>query len=253
MAPVALAAVWFGGVWFALLTALGAAVIAWEWGQLCHGGRLGPAGMGVVAVVLLAVLLAATGEFLVSLGILVLGTGIVLAAARFGSEREPGLAALGPLWLGVPCVALLWLASDPATGRATVLWIFGVVWATDICAYIAGRSIGGPKLAPRWSPSKTWSGLVGGILGAAAVGAITALIMNAPISALVTVSAALAVVEQFGDLAESIAKRRFGVKDASALIPGHGGLLDRVDGLLAVAPAVALLSLVGGGSVLTWR
>jgi phosphatidate cytidylyltransferase len=132
--------------------------------------------------------------------------------------------------------------------------MFVVVWATDVGAYAIGRQLGGPLLAPRWSPRKTWAGLLGGIGCAALAGWATAGVLGvAPVLPLVLISAGLAVVEQFGDLAESVAKRRFGVKDASGLIPGHGGLLDRLDGLLAVIPAVALLILIGGGNVLTWR
>jgi phosphatidate cytidylyltransferase len=132
--------------------------------------------------------------------------------------------------------------------------MLAVVWATDIGAYTIGRQIGGPLLAPKWSPRKTWAGLMGGVVCAALAGWAMAGVLGAtPVLPLVLVSAGLAIVEQFGDLAESVAKRRFGVKDASSLIPGHGGLLDRLDGLLAVIPAVALLTLLGGGSVLTWR
>jgi phosphatidate cytidylyltransferase len=162
--------------------------------------------------------------------------------------------AAGSLWVGFPCIILLWLVQSGSAGRGTLLWLFGVVWATDIGAYAAGRQLGGPLLAPRWSPRKTWAGLIGGILCAALAGWATARLLGAAaVLPLVMVSAGLAIVEQFGDLAESVAKRRFGVKDASSLIPGHGGLLDRLDGLLAVIPAVALLTLFGGGSVLTWR
>jgi phosphatidate cytidylyltransferase len=154
----------------------------------------------------------------------------------------------------LPCVLLLWLAAAEEAGRHTLLWIFAVVWATDIGAYAIGRQLGGPRLAPRWSPRKTWAGLIGGAGCAALAGWATARLLGASsVLPLVLVSAGLAIVGQFGDLAESVAKRRFGVKDSSGLIPGHGGLLDRLDGLLAVIPAVALLTLIGGGSVLTWR
>jgi phosphatidate cytidylyltransferase len=253
MAPVALAAAWAGGPWFAALIALGGVVAAWEWSRLCHAGAFGPSGVAVVASVLVAIVLAAAARPAPGLAAAVLGAVATFGISRALGEPAPGLTALGTLWVGIPCVALLWLASDPQTGRASVLWVFAVVWATDIGAYAAGKTLGGPRLAPRMSPSKTWTGLAGGVLSAGMVGIVTGLVLNTTTLPLLGVSAALAVVEQFGDLAESVAKRRFGVKDASALIPGHGGLLDRVDGLLAVAPVVALLSLVGGSSVLTWR
>jgi phosphatidate cytidylyltransferase len=134
------------------------------------------------------------------------------------------------------------------------VWIFAVVWATDIGAFAAGRTFGGPRLAPRFSPNKTWAGLSGGVVCAAAVGGVTAMLMaSTSVIALVLLSGVLAVVAQAGDLAESIAKRHFGVKDSSGLIPGHGGLLDRLDGMLTVIPAVAVLTLCSGNSVLAWR
>jgi phosphatidate cytidylyltransferase len=253
MAPVALAAIWLGGAYFAALIALGGAVGGWEWARLCNAGRFGPSGVLVAATLLLAIVLAAFSAVPSGLLAAVIGALAVVLVSRMRGEAAPGLTALGVLWLAIPCVALIWLASQPELGRPTVLWIFALVWATDIGAYFAGKTFGGPRLAPQMSPSKTWSGLAGGIVFAGIVGLVTASVLNSTVLLISGVSAALAVVEQFGDLAESVAKRRFGVKDASALIPGHGGLLDRVDGLLAVVPVVALLSLVGGSSVLTWR
>ena len=148
---------------------------------------------------------------------------------------------------------LLWLAQRDGSGRATLLWMLAIVWATDIGAYAFGSRIGGPRLAPRWSPRKTWAGLLGGIFCAALAGWAAAWLLDGTaVLPLVMLSAGLAIVGQFGDLAESAAKRRFGVKDSSDLIPGHGGLLDRLDGLLAVIPAVALLTALRGGSVLAW-
>jgi phosphatidate cytidylyltransferase len=134
----------------------------------------------------------------------------------------------------------MWLRQDPQVGLAVTLWILALVWATDTGAYFAGRLIGGPKLAPAISPKKTWSGLLGGMIAAAVVGAAAAALREdwAP-ATLAAASVILAVIAQGGDLLESSIKRHFGVKDASGLIPGHGGLMDRVDGLLTVAIAVA--------------
>jgi phosphatidate cytidylyltransferase len=253
LAPVAVAAAWAGWPWLPIVTAAAGAVMAWEWARLCGSGRIGASGALLIATTLAAIAVAAAAGFIAAIVVSALGAVLVFTAAR----REPGGQAwwlgVGTLWVALPCVLLLWLARLDQTG-GTVLWIFALVWATDIGAYAAGRQLGGPRLAPSWSPRKTWAGLAGGVVCAALAGWGTAGLLGlSPVLPLVLLSAALAIVEQFGDLAESVAKRRFGVKDTSALIPGHGGLLDRLDGLLAVIPAVALLSLVGGGSVLEWR
>jgi phosphatidate cytidylyltransferase len=259
LAPLPVAAIWFGGVWLVLLTALAAAGMAWEWGRLCRGDRAATLGamqaeIVLVGVVLATVAISALGAAGLALAAALAGAGMVFWAARRGPDPKPGWTALGTLWVALPCICLLWLARQETVGRATLLWLLAVVWATDIGAYAIGRSLGGPRLAPRWSPRKTWAGFVGGTVCAALAGVATALTLGVPSAApLVLVSAGLAIVAQFGDLAESLAKRRFGVKDSSGLIPGHGGLLDRLDGLLAAIPAVALLTLIRGHSVLAWR
>ena len=254
LAPLPIAAIWFGSPWLPLLTALAAAVMAWEWGRLCRGGHFGRIGLVLVGVVLVSVAVAALASAQLALATAVLGAAAVFWAARERRDLDPQWTAFGALWVALPCVCLLWLARDGSTGRATLLWVLAVVWATDIGAYVAGRALGGPRLAPRWSPRKTWAGLTGGIACAAFAGWATAAWLEiSPALPVALVSAGLAVIEQFGDLAESAAKRRFGVKDSSGLIPGHGGLLDRLDGLLAVIPVVALLTLIGGRSLLAWR
>ena len=254
LAPLPIAAIWFGSPWLPLLTALAAAVMAWEWGRLCRGGHFGKSGVVLVGAVLVSVAVAALASAQLALGTAVLGAAVVFWAARERRDLDPQWTAFGALWVALPCVCLLWLARDGSTGRATLLWVLAVVWATDIGAYVAGRALGGPRLAPRWSPRKTWAGLAGGIACAAFAGWATAAWLDiSPALPVALVSAGLAVIEQFGDLAESVAKRRFGVKDSSGLIPGHGGLLDRLDGLLAVIPVVALLTLIGGRSLLAWR
>lgn len=146
-------------------------------------------------------------------------------------------------------VALLWLRHQPAFGRETVLWVLVCIWATDIGAYFVGRAAGGAKLAPRISPGKTWSGLIGGMAWAAVASAAFGYAFGMGETVLLAIAGAvLAVVGQAGDLLESAAKRRAGVKDSGHLIPGHGGLLDRIDGLMAVLVAVAIARLVAGGA-----
>jgi phosphatidate cytidylyltransferase len=253
LAPLPIAAIWFGWPWLPLLTAAAAAVMGWEWSRQCRGGQFDAEGGFLIAIVVTTVAAAGFGRFGLGLTIAAVGAGAVFWLVRCRAETAPRWTAFGTLWVAVPCVLFLWLGGTGA-GRPTLLWILAVVWATDIGAYAVGRSLGGPPLAPRWSPRKTWSGLVGGIACAALAGWATAVWLAIhPGLPLVLTSAALAIVEQFGDLAESVAKRRFGVKDTSGLIPGHGGLLDRLDGLLAVVPVVALLTLIGGRSLLAWR
>jgi len=254
LAPIAVGAVWFGSPWLPILTAIAAAGMAWEWARLCRGGRVGTTGAVLIAAVLVAIIAAVTAGIGPAIAVAAAAAAIVFWIAAREHEPEPRWFALGLLWIALPCVLLLWLAHAEGAGRLTLLWIFAIVWATDIGAYMVGRRIGGPLLAPHWSPRKTWAGIIGGAGCAALAGWVTAGMLGLSSALpLVLVSAGLAIVEQFGDLAESVAKRRFGVKDSSGLIPGHGGLLDRLDGLLAVIPAVALLTLIGGGSVLTWR
>ena len=252
MAPVAIAAAWFGSPWLGILTALAAAVMAWEWARLCCGGRLGGSGVVLILAAVAAAVAAALAGTRIGIAVAVIGAAVVFTIARHNRDSEPRWFALGLLWISLPCVLFLWLAHAERDGRLTLLWIFAVVWATDIGAYLVGRQIGGPRLAPSWSPRKTWAGMIGGAGCAALAGWGMARLVGTSALPLVLISAGLAIIEQFGDLAESVAKRRFGVKDTSGLIPGHGGLLDRLDGLLAVIPAVALLTLIGG-SVLTWR
>jgi phosphatidate cytidylyltransferase len=148
----------------------------------------------------------------------------------------------------------LWLAEDPDYGRITLFWLLGVVWATDCGAYVAGRVIGGPLLAPIISPRKTWAGVAGGLVSAAAIGAGAAIWAKVGEPAgLIFASVALSIAAQGGDLLESAVKRHFEVKDSGAIIPGHGGLFDRLDGLLAAAPVLAAAYLVAGGGEFLWR
>lgn len=172
---------------------------------------------------------------------------MVLEWARLTRGR-PGARSLAIIYTLAAVVALLWLRHQPSTGRETVLWIVACVIAADTGAYVLGSLAGGLKLAPTISPSKTWSGLIGGMCWAGVISALMGLVFQlGETVTLAMIGVGIAVVDQLGDLLESAAKRRAGVKDSGRLIPGHGGLLDRVDGLLATLVVVAMVRLLVGG------
>lgn len=151
----------------------------------------------------------------------------------------------GIFYIVLPCISMIWLRGITDKGELIIYWLFSVVWATDIGAYFAGCYIGGWKLAPAISPKKTWSGLIGGLICATLVGYITSYLYN-PTNpeALILLSGVLGAYGQIGDLLESWIKRKFSIKDSGNLIPGHGGILDRVDSLVTVAPKVVLVLLL---------
>jgi phosphatidate cytidylyltransferase len=251
MAPPALLAAWAGGYAFAAMIALAAALMCWEWHRMLNGafplsGRV--ASVGCAAASLLAVARPDIG-----LSMVVLAT--LTSAGLAGSDRSGrGWAAFGAIYAGLPSVTLVWLRGDPSAGNAVIWWLLLVVWSTDIGAYAFGRLIGGPKLLSAVSPKKTWAGLVGGMISAGVAALLVALTVGATTGmAVFAAGAVVAVVAQAGDLFESWIKRRCNVKDSSNIIPGHGGVLDRVDGLLTAALAVAALTLVTGKTVLDWQ
>jgi phosphatidate cytidylyltransferase len=213
---------------------------------------LSPAGALSMLAVAITVAVAASRRTELAVVLLLLGAVLSAAAGMRVAEGRGIWHGLGTLYIGLPSIAIIWLRARPELGLATLIWILALTIAVDSGAYLAGRTIGGPRLAPRISPKKTWAGLAGGILAAVLVGLATARAMGAAsLLPLALASALLAIVEQGGDLAESGFKRYFGVKDSSRLIPGHGGFLDRVDGLLAVSLAVAVAQSLGGG-LLAW-
>jgi phosphatidate cytidylyltransferase len=266
--PLVIAAIYFGHPFFAVVIAVFGGTAAWEWARVAASVRPDqgtisvpnpPKGLWSSIAVLSGLAVVAVVQFI-----------------AFPSAREViVVAAVGFIWLGLTCLSFDWhrigwsvpgivyvvaaaaalvvLRGDPQWGRATLVWIIALVVAADTGGYLVGRTVGGPKLAPRISPNKTWSGLGGAVLGAALAGLCTAFILNhTNVWMLTLISAVLGLLEQGGDLVESAFKRHFGVKDTSQIIPGHGGVLDRVDGLLAVAVAVLVINLWAGGSVLAW-
>ena len=242
LGALALAAVIVSPWTFAALVIVAGVAVAWEWGRLVRGASFDAIALiQAAAIAAIAVLVTISRPEL----------ALVAAAAAFAGTGFLGLSSgtlgwslLGLAYSVLPAWSMVWLRSDPAWGTIALLFVFAVAWTTDTASYAGGRLLGGPKLAPRISPQKTWSGLIVGTLTPALVGYAFALMLkgtSAPRLALVSV--AIAAACQIGDLSESAVKRRFGAKDMSDLIPGHGGLLDRIDGLLIAAIAAALIAL----------
>jgi phosphatidate cytidylyltransferase len=212
LAPLALICIWVGGAAFAGLIIAATLGVAVEWVRMVQAGRGGAAS-------------------------LLAGAAYILLAAA----------------------GLCWLRADPVAGRVNLVFLLALVWASDVGAYVAGRAIGGTRLAPRISPGKTVAGALGGLAASVLAGVVVAVLVSvaaAPSSLSLGRAGALAgllgVIAQAGDLLESFVKRHFGVKDSGRLIPGHGGLLDRLDALMAVALAASLLALIQGRGVVLW-
>jgi phosphatidate cytidylyltransferase len=262
LGPIALWCIWQGGIAWLVLIGVGFAGVTMEWARLVEHGLAAWPSLAMLAGVLAAG--GAAGMQHPGLAaVLLLFTALSVWGLAVPNTHACWLA-FGVLYLGAAEVALIWLRADAggesgAIGRANVLFLVLLVWASDTGAYVFGRVFGGPKLAPRLSPGKTWSGAVGGLVTALAVGLQFAfigdtLMQRGGMHVLRTsaVAGGLAIVSQLGDLFESGLKRHFGAKDSSNLIPGHGGLLDRMDALLAAAPFAALLVLSKGRGALLW-
>ena len=253
MVAVALVAINIGGWIFRLFVLAGAGVMLLEWADMHRVHRR----WGYIGIALLAALLLGVTEYLYPAGqedealsaasFQPSLTGFIVAAVLallLGVVSRRFTMAGGFLYIAIPAFSLLVLNWAWAP---IVFWVMLVTWSTDIFAYFAGRSIGGPKLAPRISPNKTWAGLGGGVVGAAVIGALAAWWFDLG-TLFLTVGAAMAVLAQGGDLYESWLKRRAGVKDSGTILPGHGGALDRLDGLLPVIVATLGLLMAGAWS-----
>jgi len=251
LAPLVLLAVWAGGLVFAALVIVIAVLGFWEWTQM--SGPVEPAvsryaGAGALAAGLLALHFQ---YWQLALIIIMTPAVAVLVAGR----TRPSLmwAGLGMFYVAVPAAGLILVRSDATTGLAAVIFIMLVVWATDIVAYFGGRAIGGPKLWPRVSPKKTWSGGLCGLAAALLVGYLMSqYLFSAARFGDILAAGILSVFSQAGDFLESGVKRRFDVKDSGSIIPGHGGVLDRVDGLFGAAAIALPLVSVGTGSILPY-
>ena len=247
LGPPVLALAFLGGKWFAVAMAIASAIALREWFRIVSGKPF-IAGYMALAAVMLAYWRYGAPIAVASLG----GLAVMFGLAQSGRQSNPGFAALGLPYVGLTMVGLPWLRDSGDTGWQLVFFVFLTIWASDIGAFIVGRTLGGPRLAPSISPNKTWSGLVGGLLAAGLVALGWAQVFAARIPAYaIVIAIGLSLVGQGGDLFESSVKRRFRLKDSGGLIPGHGGLLDRIDGLLWAAPTFALLHAFGGTAGLT--
>lgn len=244
LAPIAVAIAWAGGWPWALLVMLATIGLYLEWLMVVGLVREWRATAPGVAALAIAGICLIAGRFEAALA--VLGAGLV-AVALLTPERR-GWSSAGFLYAAAAEVASVLVRQNPASGFAALFFVLLVVWAADIGGYFAGRGIGGPKLWPRVSPKKTWAGAIGGFAGSLVVAALFAASGAGKTGPLLALGAGLSVISQLGDLFESAVKRRFGVKDSSHIIPGHGGLMDRLDGFVAAIVVAAILGFLRAGA-----
>lgn len=245
--PIALLDVWAGSVWFELGIAMVAAVMAAEWCKMVHRGSQFQFALHAMAAIG-AVLVVSRSGIVIAVQVIAACWAMSLIVEALCNRSGSRWAWWGVPYIALPGLALILIRQSPDYGLFAVLWLFAVVWSADTLAYVFGRLIGGPKLAPAISPNKTWAGLMGAIAGGVTASALMGWFSDLPtVWPLLLAGAALAVLEQLGDLFESAAKRRFGFKDSGRIIPGHGGVLDRVDGLMFAAVAAAAFGYARGG------
>jgi phosphatidate cytidylyltransferase len=245
LAPLAVALAYVGGWAFFVFWAVAACGIFWEWRAILRDPGPTPKGLGecAIAVAGASAMLGRVGAAAIFLGFGLLAEAVVATTGRLRIW-----AAAGVVYAGGLLIACVLLRRDAQYGFVAIVLLFAVVWTTDILGYFVGRFVGGPKLWTRVSPNKTWSGAIGGLAGAIvaalAVAYYASLANSLAVAALALV---LSVASQGGDLFESAFKRRFGVKDAGHVIPGHGGIMDRLDGFLAAAVVAAVIGVARGG------
>ena len=252
--PLAAGLLVLGGAYFTVFVAALAGCMAWEWTRIAsERSDRAIAWIASLVSALVVVFSPWLEQDHLTFAILV-APALILGAALARRCPSPAWVAAAPLVACVACLsAVLLRGGEELSGSIPLIWLIASVAATDTGAYIAGRSIGGPRLAPRISPNKTWAGLVGGMVASAAVGGICGWLMKgADPTVLMILGAVIAVVGQIGDLLESSFKRRFNVKDSGRLIPGHGGVLDRLDGHMMVITVMAAVVLVSGQNPLIW-
>jgi phosphatidate cytidylyltransferase len=245
LVPLAIGTAYVGGWLFAVFWGLAAMGVLWEWTSLVAKSDQRTVVMTGGASLALAVTLVATGHLLAAVIVLAIST---LGVASLAPARSRSWIAAGVPYAGALGIAPIVLRSGSEDGFLAVIFLFAIVWTTDIAAYFTGRTIGGPKLMPQVSPKKTWSGAIGGMLAAVVVAFVLAKVTALTgLFAIAMLAIILSICAQGGDLFESFLKRRFGAKDSGHLIPGHGGLMDRLDGFVTASVVAALIGLLRGG------
>lgn len=246
LAPPVLAALYLGGLHFDLLAIFAAALMAWEWCALVTGQRKGAGSIFFVSGILISLFVFVFFESLYGFSALLVCSAAILVVGKILYADQKIWVLAGVPYVGLPVMALIWVRGIEGMGMAYLALLLLAVWATDIGAYFSGRTIGGPKIVPKISPKKTWAGLIGGM---ACSGLIAAIVGNyfqlGELFPLFLLGAVLALVAQIGDFYESWVKRKFNVKDSSNLIPGHGGILDRVDGIMSAAIFLWIAIVIG--------
>lgn len=245
LVPLAIGTAYVGGWPFAIFWGAAAIGVVWEWSSMVAPDEQFSVLMAGGASLALAVILVATGHVLAAL--IVVAMGALGAASLTLADRRMWAAGAIP-YAGALAVGPIILRSDGEQGFLAMLFVFAIVWTTDIAAYFVGRGLGGPKLVPRVSPNKTWTGAIGGLLASVFAAIIVAKIAAlTSFFALAMLAIVLSISAQAGDLFESFLKRRFNAKDSSHLIPGHGGLMDRLDGFVTASVAAVMIGVVRGG------
>jgi phosphatidate cytidylyltransferase len=256
LAPLVIWIIWLGGHAYMLMLFLALAIGAREWIKLT-APKPAPLRLTLLSLLglfaMLVCLELAHPDW--DIAVILLLIPLMWAVARWVNCEKPLITAVGTSYLGISllCLWVLRGTPDDLIGRGLVFYLFFSVWAVDIGAYFAGRTFGGPKLAPKLSPKKTWSGLVGGGIAAAVVGYLWARFAGAQMPEIaLLIGLPLAIIAQAGDIMESALKRRFDAKDSGSIMPGHGGMLDRIDGLLLATPAFTIFQLTAGKLIGWW-
>lgn len=244
LAPIAIAVAFAGGWWWALLVTVTAIGLYVEWLTIVGATRSPwPAVAGAAALAAAGLAIAANRG-----GLAMVAIAVGLVGAMVGSAAPRLWVGGGLVYAALALFASILVRQDPQAGFTALIFVLLVVWGADIGGYFAGRGIGGPKLWPRVSPKKTWAGAVGGLAASLLIALVAAALGFGDTTTLLALAALLSVVSQLGDLFESAVKRNFGVKDSGHLIPGHGGLLDRLDGFVAAIVVAAVIGFVRGGA-----